>query len=73
MLSTQEIIDVIQALKTLGAGVLLITHRQEIARVADRASYLCGGRIVATGDPVTVAEQYRTRRCLICDGEACHA
>ena len=73
MLSTQEIIDVIQALKQLGAGVLLITHRQEIARVADRASYLCGGRIVATGDPVTVAEQYRTRRCLTCDGEACHA
>ena len=73
MLSTQEIIDVIQALKQLGAGVLLITHRQEIARAADRASYLCGGRIVATGDPATVAEQYRTRRCLICDGEACHA
>jgi Fe-S cluster assembly ATP-binding protein len=73
MLSTQEIIDVIQALKKLGAAILLITHRQEIARVADRASHLCGGRIVATGDPVTVAEQYRTRRCLACDGEACHA
>lgn len=73
MLSTQEIIDVIQAMKTLGAAVLLITHRQEIARVADRASYLCGGRIVATGDPVTVAEQYRTRRCLACDGEVCRA
>jgi len=71
MLSTQEIIDVIQTLKARGAAVLLITHRQEIARVADRASYLCGGRIVATGDPVSVAEQYRTRRCLTCDGEVC--
>jgi Fe-S cluster assembly ATP-binding protein len=73
MLSTQEIIDVIQAMKQGGAGVLLITHRQEIARAADRASYLCGGRIVATGDPDTVAEQYRTRRCLTCDGEVCRA
>lgn len=73
MLSTQEIIDVIQTLKNLGAAILLITHRQEIARVADRASYLCGGKIVATGDPVSVAEQYRTRRCLTCDGEACRA
>jgi len=73
MLSTREIIDVIQALKNLGAAILLITHRQEIARVADRASYLCAGKIVATGDPASVAEQYRTRRCLTCDGELCRA
>jgi Fe-S cluster assembly ATP-binding protein len=73
MLSLQEIVDVIQTMKKSGATVLLITHRQEIARVADQASYLCGGKIVATGDPDTVAEQYRTRRCLVCDGEVCHA
>lgn len=73
MLSLQEIVDVIQALKASGAAVLLITHRQEIARVADRASYLCGGRIVATGEPDTIAEQFRSRRCREqgCDGEVC--
>jgi Fe-S cluster assembly ATP-binding protein len=73
MLSIQEIVDVIQALKASGAAVLLITHRQEIARVADRASCLCGGRIVATGEPDAVAEQFRTRRCRKqgCDGEIC--
>jgi Fe-S cluster assembly ATP-binding protein len=73
MLSLQEIVDVIQTMKKSGTTILLITHRQEIARVADRASYLCGGEIVATGDPDTVAEQYRTRRCLVCDGEVCRA
>lgn len=73
MLSIQEIIDVIQALKASGVAVLLITHRQEIARVADRASYLCGGRIVATGEPDAIAEQFLTRRCREqgCDGEVC--
>lgn len=73
MLSIQEIIDVIQALKASGVAVLLITHRQEIARVADRASYLCGGRIVATGEPDAIAEQFLTRRYREqgCDGEVC--
>ncbi len=73
MLSIQEIIDLIQALKNLGSAVLLITHQQEIAHVADRASLLCGGRIVATGAPDAVTEQYRARRCVVCHGEICRA
>lgn len=73
MLSIQEIVDVIQALKTMHAAVLLITHRLEIACVADRASLLCSGRIVESGAPEAVAEQYRTRRCVVCDGETCRA
>jgi Fe-S cluster assembly ATP-binding protein len=73
MLSLQEIIDVIQTMKQSGTTILLITHRQEIARIADRASYLCGGKIVVTGDPDIVAEQYKTRRCLVCDGKVCRA
>lgn len=72
MLSLQEIIDVIETLKATGATVLLITHRQEIARQADRASYLCGGKIVATGAPDDIAERFRARRCVVCDGETCH-
>lgn len=73
MLSLQEIVDVIQVLNKMQTTVLLITHRQEIAHIADRASLLCGGRIVLTGAPDAVAEQYRARRCLMCDGEACRA
>jgi Fe-S cluster assembly ATP-binding protein len=71
MLSIQEIVDVIQALQASGAAVLLITHRQEIARVADRASYLCCGRIVATDEPDAIAKQFRARSCSACDGEMC--
>jgi Fe-S cluster assembly ATP-binding protein len=73
MVSLPEIVQVIRALKTADAAVLLITHRQEVAREADRASYLCGGRIVLTGAASTVADQFRTRRCIDrgCNGELC--
>lgn len=60
----------IQELKCRGGAVLLITHTEAIARIADRASYLCGSRIVLSGDPQTVAERDNSRRCLVCTGEA---
>lgn len=69
--SLDEIADVIQELKRRGGSVLLITHTEAIARIADRASYLCGGRIVLSGDPQTVAERYKSCRCVVCTGEAC--
>lgn len=71
MLSVQEIVDVIYSFKEFQASVLLITHREEIARIADRASQLCGGRIVFSGGPSEVAEHYKTRRCIVCDGNQC--
>jgi Fe-S cluster assembly ATP-binding protein len=71
MLSVQEILEVIHSFKDFHASVLLITHREEIARVADRASQLCGGKIVFSGSPAEVAQHYKTRRCRICDGNLC--
>ncbi len=71
MLSTQDIINVINAFKENGSSVLLITHREEIALIADRASQICRGRIVFSGSPHDVAEYYKSRRCLVCDGEIC--
>jgi Fe-S cluster assembly ATP-binding protein len=71
LLSVQEIVDVIHSFKDFQASVLLITHREEIARIADRASQLCGGKIVFSGNPSEVAEHYKTRRCTVCDGEQC--
>lgn len=71
MLSTQDIINVINAFKKNGSSVLLVTHREEIALIADRASQLCGGKIVCSGDPSSVAEFYKTRQCLVCNGEVC--
>ena len=71
MLSTQDIINVINAFKKNGSSVLLITHREEIALIADRASQVCGGKIVFSGSPEDTAEYYKSRECLICNGEVC--
>ncbi|RME66927.1 MAG: ATP-binding cassette domain-containing protein, partial [Nitrospirae bacterium] len=71
MLSINDIIKVINLFKEQGSSVLLITHREEIARMADRASQLCGGRIVCSGEPEKVADYFKSRRCLVCDGEVC--
>lgn len=72
MLSLQEVVDVIKELQREGAAVLLITHRQEIARIANRASLLCGGRLAVTGKPDEVAGRFHRRDCRVCDGETCH-
>ncbi|MDH4164108.1 MAG: ABC transporter ATP-binding protein [Nitrospirota bacterium] len=72
MLSTRDIINVISAFKERGSAVLLITHREEIALIADRASQLCNGRIICSGTPEGVAGHYKKRHCGLCDGTECH-
>ena len=72
MLSTKDIINVITAFKQNGSAVLLITHREEIAMIADRSSQMCGGRIICSGDPAKVAEHYKARHCSVCSGRECH-
>lgn len=71
MLSIHQIIEVIRALKAQGSAVLLITHQEEVATIADAASQLCNGHIVCTGSPSLVIERFRGRTCVRCDGEAC--
>lgn len=71
MLSIQDIMDIIGVLKKNGAAVLLITHREEIARIADRASQICHGKIVCSGDPLRVAEYFKSLKCDICRREEC--
>lgn len=72
LLSIREIINVIGSFKRQGSAVLLITHREEVTRIADRASQLCGGRIICSGDPGSVAASYQGRACRRCDGRECH-
>jgi len=72
MLSTDDIIRVLERLRNGGSAVLLITHRDEIAAAADRASQICGGRIVSTGSPGQIAASFKTRKCISCDGEVCN-
>lgn len=71
ILSMGEISEVIRSLKDGGGSVLLITHTERIVGVADRASYLCGGKIVLSGDPGTVSARYASRSCEVCNGKDC--
>lgn len=58
-LSIDYIKDVIRELVRGGSAVMLITHHEEVAAVADRASALCGGRIIKTGLPEEVNRFFR--------------
>jgi Fe-S cluster assembly ATP-binding protein len=71
LVSVAEILKVIQGLRREGAAVLVITHREDVAASADRATQLCGGRVVCRGSPEEVIRQFKARRCVRCDGEVC--
>jgi Fe-S cluster assembly ATP-binding protein len=72
MLSINHIIDIIRALKAAGGSILLITHQEEVALIADRASQLCAGRIIFSGSPREAVDHFRGRTCVRCDGEVCN-
>ena len=72
MLSINHIIDIIRALKATVGSVLLITHQEEVALIADRASQLCAGHIVFSGGPREAVDHFRGRTCVRCDGEVCN-
>ena len=71
MLSIQDILNIITGFKENGASVILITHREEIAIIADRASEICNGKIICSGTPLKVTQYYKTRKCEVCAGEEC--
>ncbi len=72
MLSINHIIGIIRAVKAAGGSVLLITHQEEVALIADRASQLCAGRIIFSGSPREAVDHFRRRTCVRCDGEVCN-
>lgn len=71
LLSLDEIVGVIEALNQAGAAILLITHQENVAAHAHRASQLCGGRIVDSGATAGVIAHYKARRCQRCNGRDC--
>jgi len=62
VLCLEDVITLIRRMADEGCSVLLITHRDEMARVADQASLMCGGTVVDSGPPDKVRE-YFARRC----------
>jgi len=58
-LSIDHIVDVIKTFSQTSTTVLLITHHEEVAAIADRASLLCDGTILRTGEPHSIAKFFR--------------
>jgi len=71
LLSLEDVVGVIRGMASEGRSVLLITHEERVAAMADSASQLCGGRIVRRGAVDKVLASYTGRSCLRCDGETC--
>ncbi len=66
VLSLDDIAGLIRRLAEAGTAVLLITHRDEMAAIADVAALMCQGEVVRVGDPQSVRE-YFARRCRPCE------
>jgi Fe-S cluster assembly ATP-binding protein len=62
VLCMEDIISLVRLMADEGTAVVLITHRDEMASVADRASLMCAGSVVSTGSPNEVRD-YFARRC----------
>ncbi|MDI3523681.1 MULTISPECIES: ABC transporter ATP-binding protein [unclassified Kosmotoga] len=65
IMSTDMIEAVLNHFKSNGATVLVITHREEIARMTDEAYLMCGGRMLASGTPDEIIAFYK-RLCDKC-------
>lgn len=71
LISLKSILGVIRRIKQNGSAILLISHREDVAAIADKASLLCGGRIIMTGSPEEIIRHYKTRHCIVCNGQEC--
>jgi Fe-S cluster assembly ATP-binding protein len=61
VLGLEEITALLRRMAAGGTAVLMITHRDEMADVAEVASLMCGGAIVSTGTPAEVRAYYAQR------------
>jgi Fe-S cluster assembly ATP-binding protein len=64
--SMEDIANMIRTMKENGTTVLMITHREEIAEIADRATLMCDGRVVQTGNPKDIGQKFKTM-CTKCE------
>ena len=66
ILSLENIKKLIKDFKVNGSTVLLITHRDEIADIADRAFLMCSGSIIKDGTPGEISDFFKNE-CDRCD------
>lgn len=60
-LSLGDIKALVRHMADAGTTVLLITHRDEMAAVADTASIMCLGTVIFSGDPAEAGQYYQGR------------
>ncbi len=66
ILALDNIIDLIKELKNKGTTILLITHREEVAEIADRTTLICSGYVVKEGTPQEVGKYFK-EKCIPCE------
>ncbi len=65
-ISLEKVMRLIKDFKEIGSTVLLITHRDRVVEIADKAFLMCGGQIVEQGTPKDVATFFKNN-CTQCD------
>jgi Fe-S cluster assembly ATP-binding protein len=65
ILALDRIIGFVRNLRERGTTVILITHRADVARIADRAALIGEGYLVREG-PCQEVVEYFENRCLVC-------
>ncbi len=65
ILALDNIVEMIREMKKRGTTVLLITHREEVAGIADETSLMCSGFIIKEGKPEEVCDYFKNR-CVPC-------
>ncbi len=63
MLSFRLISEVIKRMKGMGTSVMLITHSEEMIDIADRATILCSGKVVASGEREEIKKLFKYSPC----------
>ncbi|MCF8008326.1 MAG: ABC transporter ATP-binding protein [Halanaerobiales bacterium] len=58
--------NIIKDFKEENIGVLLITHSDEMLKLADKAALICGGEVFNVGDPKEVSEYFKYE-CMPCE------
>ena len=63
--SIEDIQKILETMREEGITVLMITHNEKLLDVADRASLLCGGKVLETSDPQSIKRKFE--ECKVCD------
>lgn len=65
IVAINAIVDLVKRLRDQGVTILLITHSEEVVKIADRATLICNGKVVIEGDVSDVGDYFRAK-CVPC-------